>query len=118
MEQAVPTLLSRDFGVTRRWYERLGFEVLAEYGEYLIVTRGTIQIHFALDDDLDPGTNALMCYVYVRDVDAIYAEWAKHLPQSAPPRDEAWHVREFNVLDPDHNLLRIGTIRPHRPGVE
>ena len=117
MEQAVPTLLSSDFGVTRRWYERLGFAVLAEYSEYLIVVRGTIQIHFALDDALDPETNALMCFIYVHDVDAIYAEWAKHVPLTSSPKDEAWAVREFNLLDPDHNLLRVGTIRRRIAGL-
>jgi uncharacterized glyoxalase superfamily protein PhnB len=55
------------------------------------------------------GTMGTCVYVYVDDVDALYAELvAKGVEQLDPVQDQVWGTREFAVTDPDNNTLRFG----------
>ena len=55
------------------------------------------------------GTLGTCVYVYVDDVDALYAEFvAKGVPNLDPVQDQPWKMREFAVTDPDDNTLRFG----------
>jgi len=54
--------------------------------------------------------------VYVADADALYGEYAalglpgEGIPRlHGPPDDSDYGMREFAVVDPDGNLLRIGS---------
>jgi hypothetical protein len=55
-----------------------------------------------------------MCYLRVSDVDDIYRAFAlAELPRKGIPRQDAlgdkpWGMREFAIVDPDGNLIRIG----------
>src|SRR3982751_4647990 len=52
-EYAVPTLPSRSLADTLAFYERLGFGNAgdpAEVWDYMIIRRGTIELHFYVDD--------------------------------------------------------------------
>jgi uncharacterized glyoxalase superfamily protein PhnB len=55
-----------------------------------------------------------MCYLRVADVEAVYRAFTgAGLPQAGMPRmdvlaDKPWGMREFAVVDPDGNLLRVG----------
>jgi hypothetical protein len=57
-----------------------------------------------------------MCYIRVSDVESIYQAFAlAQLPPKGIPRmdaiqDKAWGMREFAIVDPDGNLLRIGQL--------
>ncbi len=119
MEQAVPILPSRDLRETLAFYEALGFEnrgAPPEEWDYLILGRGDVWLHFALQADVDPHTTANGCYVYVDDSDALYADWA---PAIVPDRSSGsrivapvttdYGMREFAVVDRSGNLVRVGT---------
>lgn len=60
--------------------------------------------------DCQPGGAV---YFWVPDVDAVYAEFLSRgvLPLK-PIEDMPWGVREFLLVDPDHNKLRFGTRLP------
>jgi catechol 2,3-dioxygenase-like lactoylglutathione lyase family enzyme len=120
-EHAVPVLPSRDLQRTLTFYERLGFALRGatiETYEYLIVMRGTIELHFYLDRDVDPLTTSFSCYVRVRDADRLHLEWDTiGVPTDAAtgsrlmaPADTAYGLREFALVDPDGNLLRVGSL--------
>ena len=55
-----------------------------------------------------------MCYIRVSDVESIYRAFAlAELPRKGIPRQDAledkpWGMREFAIVDPDGNLIRIG----------
>ena len=55
-----------------------------------------------------------MCYWRVRDADQLYEEFArldlpeKGIPRLTPPADQPWGMREFALVDPSGNLVRIG----------
>jgi hypothetical protein len=117
MEHAVPVLPSRDLGETLAFYTALGFESLGEERwDYLILGRGSVRLHFALQPDVDPLATASSCYVYVEDTDALYRAWAPLVrPDPATgsrivaPRSTDHGMREMAVVDRSGNLLRLGS---------
>jgi catechol 2,3-dioxygenase-like lactoylglutathione lyase family enzyme len=112
-----PILPSRELAATAAFYERLGFSQSGLWpDEYLIVMRGEVGLHFFFAPDVDPFASIAGCYLYVADADALFAEFARlGLPGSGiprlqgPPHDSDYGLREFALVDPDGNLLRIGS---------
>ena len=121
-EAAVPILGSRDLAATLAFYERLGFRETGtpfQRWRYLIVGRGGISLHFFESAELDPLTTNIGCYLYVRDAQALYEEWeplVEHDPATGSrimaPNDTDYGLREFAVVDPNGNLLRVGSPMP------
>jgi catechol 2,3-dioxygenase-like lactoylglutathione lyase family enzyme len=116
-DMAIPTLPSRDVNETVTFYRRLGFEGgVHSHGDYAILTRGTLELHFFTHGDLVPEESSAGCYLRVLDVDATYRAFAAaELPRQGIPRmdalqDKPWGLREFAVVDSDGNLVRIGQI--------
>jgi catechol 2,3-dioxygenase-like lactoylglutathione lyase family enzyme len=108
-----PILPSRDVDETIAFYERLGFLVASRFGGkrvYLVVRRDGVVLHFFHFPALDPPSNINGCYVEIADVDALYDEWhALGLKRLAPPQDREWGMREFTLVDPSGNLVRVGS---------
>ena len=115
---AIPILPARDLVETRAFYEALGFQARGwwpeEFGGYASLVRGDITVHFFAYADVSPYTNYAQCYWRVKDVDSLYAEFQKaELPGSGVPRmdtlhNKPWGMREFAIVDPSGNLIRIG----------
>ncbi|HEV7389822.1 MAG TPA: VOC family protein [Gemmatimonadaceae bacterium] len=115
---AIPILPARHLGETRTFYERLGFNATGwwpkEFGGYAILRKGDLSVHFFAFDDIDPLENYAQCYWRVNDADALYRECrAAGLARSGTPRltdiaDRLWGMREFSIVDPNGNLVRIG----------
>jgi catechol 2,3-dioxygenase-like lactoylglutathione lyase family enzyme len=119
-EYAVPILPSRELDETLSFYQRLGFELRGapiERFRYLIVGRGSVELHFWDAPEVDPLTTDFSCYVHVRDADALYSEWERiGVPSDPktgsrlmPPWDTDYGLREFALVDPSGNLVRIGS---------
>jgi catechol 2,3-dioxygenase-like lactoylglutathione lyase family enzyme len=115
---AIPILPSRSMSDTVAFYRRLGFEggPHAFDSGYAILRRGTVELHFFLHADLDPADSFAGCYLRVADVDSFHRACATvALPSRGRPRmdalqDKPWGLREFAIVDPDGNLLRIGQV--------
>ena len=115
---AIPTLPCRSVSATVEFYTRFGFEGGAhEFNSaYAILRRGSIELHFFLHKELVPAESSAGCYIRVLDVERIYgAVLSSQLPRTGIPRmdtleDKPWGLREFAIVDPDGNLLRIGQI--------
>jgi catechol 2,3-dioxygenase-like lactoylglutathione lyase family enzyme len=112
---AIPILPSRSLSDTLAFFQRLGFAgKIHHYGDYAILTRGTVELHFFTHRELRPAESSAMCYIRVADVESIYRAFAAaRLPREGIPRQDAledkpWGLREFAIVDPDGNLLRIG----------
>jgi uncharacterized protein (TIGR02246 family) len=94
---AIPILPAVDLRGTRAFFERLGFT--AGYWSHA---------------QLAPSDNYAGCYWRVKDADALYAEYAAlGLPASGTPslsaiEDKPWGMREFALVDPSSNLIRVG----------
>src|SRR5262245_55082544 len=115
---SIPILPARDLDETRAFYERLGFQTAGwwprEFGGYAILNRGDLRMHFFAFKDISPKENYAQCYWRVQDVDALYAEYlACGVPNVGTPRlmpveDTPWGMREFAIVDPNGNLVRVG----------
>jgi catechol 2,3-dioxygenase-like lactoylglutathione lyase family enzyme len=115
---AIPTLPCRSVSATVAFYKRLGFEGGAHDSnrEYAILRRGAVELHFFTHKGLLPAESSAGCYIRVLDVQSIYRSFSSsQLPRTGIPRmetleDKPWGLREFAVVDPDGNLLRIGQV--------
>lgn len=114
----MPILPSRDLDETLAFYQALGFEnrgASPSEWDYLIIGRGDIWLHFISMPAVDPLSTASSCYLYVDDVDALYTAWSSAVvPDAAtgsrvePPVTTDYRMREFAVVDPSGNLVRVG----------
>jgi uncharacterized protein (TIGR02246 family) len=118
---AIPILPAMDLEGTRTFFERLGFT--ARYWSpkqergYAILTRGNLELHFFSYAELARVSNYAGCYWRVTDANALHAEYsALGLPARGAPsvgaiEDKPWGMREFELVDPNGNLIRIGQDR-------
>lgn len=115
---AIPILPSRSVKDTVAFYKRLGFEGGPHESDsgYAILRRGGVELHFFTHADLVPEESSAGCYIRVLDVESFYRSCLpSHLPSTGIPRmdtleDKPWGLREFAVIDPDGNLVRIGQV--------
>jgi catechol 2,3-dioxygenase-like lactoylglutathione lyase family enzyme len=108
MNRAVPILASLDIAATVAFYtDSLGFNCRYQApGEYAIIQRDDIEIHFwPCNDAYIAGNTA--CRVAVTDIDGLYAEYLAHgiLRPDSKVSETPWGSREFEIFDPHHNLI-------------
>jgi len=119
-ERVAPILPVRDVARAIERYRKLGFEAEAyieagfssvESPRYAFLRWGPVEIHLGIFEELDPKTSSSACYLRVDDADAVHAAWiaAGVDGRFRPPADTSYRLREFNYVDPDGNLLRIGS---------
>lgn len=114
----VPILPSRDLARTRAFYERLGFETTGwwpgEFGGYAILNRDGIELHFCPVDSVEPGENYAACYWRAHGIAVLHALCLdavgerEGIPRVTALEDTPWGMREFALVDPDGNLVRVG----------
>jgi catechol 2,3-dioxygenase-like lactoylglutathione lyase family enzyme len=115
---AIPILPSRSVDDTVTFFKRLGFDGGAHEFDsgYAILRRGTVELHFFTHRELVPADSSSGCYIRVMDVENFYRSCLpSQLPRTGIPRMDAlenkpWGLREFAVIDPDGNLIRIGQV--------
>ena len=113
---AIPILPSRSVSDTLAFYRQLGFDgrICGAGDSYAILRRGTVELHFFTHRELRPAESCAGCYIRVSDAAGIHREFAlAQMPRKGIPRLEAvqnkpWGMREFALVDPDGNLIRIG----------
>ena len=117
MERTEPILPSRDLDETRAFYQQLGF--VAWFGKggpwtYEILSRGQLVVHFFAEPSLKPGENDTSIYWRVKDADRFHHVCAalnlldEGIPRLTAPVDQPWGMREFTLVDPSGNLVRVG----------
>jgi catechol 2,3-dioxygenase-like lactoylglutathione lyase family enzyme len=115
-----PVLPVRDVRGALERYRRLGFQTRAyleaggsreEAPIYGYLSWGPVEIHLSGFDTLDPKSTTSVCYPFVDDADAAYTAWTAAGVEGRfrPPADTTYGMREFGYVDPDGNLLRVGS---------
>jgi catechol 2,3-dioxygenase-like lactoylglutathione lyase family enzyme len=122
-ERMIPILPCRSIDDVLAFYRALGFLVTYQQerpNTYAVVARGGIELQFFVLKQLDPAASYSSCYVLASDVDSLYDAFREGLrtalgrvpgrgiPRSGPLRDMAYGVRQFVVVDPGGNYIRIG----------
>ncbi len=128
--RTIPILPCTSIDATIAFYEALGFAVTYRQerpNTFAAVVRDDIELQFFVLKALAPEANYSTCYVLVDDVDALYASFADGLraalgkvpgrgyPRIGPLRDMTYGVRQFVVVDPAGNHVRIGQPIEGRP---
>ena len=107
-----PKLPMRDKNATKDFYlNKLGFTELSDYGDYLLIKKDTIEIHFFEFKDLDPKENYGQVYIRTNDIDILYQSLLDNKIDIHPNgklQTKPWGQKEFSMLDPDSNLLTFG----------
>lgn len=106
--RCIPILASLDIAETVTFYrDQLGFRGEA-MGDYAIVRRDAMELHFWLAQDrIHPEHTA--CYIRGGQVPALFEEFsARHVPGLSVFEVKPWDMLEIAVLDPHGNLLRFG----------
>ena len=104
----IPTLASLNIDETLAFYTgRLGFRG-ERIGDYAIVKRDQMEIHFWLANDrIYPESTS--CYIRGGQVVALYDEFkARGVEKLSDFAIRPWNMKEFYVHDPHGNLLRFG----------
>jgi len=107
-----PKLPMRDKVLTKDYYLKgLGFEELGDYGDYLMVRKDNIEIHFFEFKELDPKENYGQIYIRTDDIDRLYQSLIDNNIKIHPNghlETKPWGQKEFALLDPDNNLITFG----------
>ncbi|PJJ48157.1 hypothetical protein CLV56_4033 [Mumia flava] len=117
-----PILPSSDLERTSVFYADLGFTELGRWaGEYLIVRDDCdIELHFWYDLRVSRWDNDVACWIGFESPDAVrrlHARWSRtDLSQPAQLRapETSDALVEFQLIDLDGNLLRVGAPRATR----
>ena len=122
-ERTIPILPCRSIDDMLAFYRAMGFAVTYQQerpNTYAVVVRGGIELQFFVLKALDPAANYSTCYVLVTEVDALYEAFRAGLreatgrvpirgvPRVGPLRDMSYGVRQFVVVDPGGNYIRVG----------
>lgn len=107
-----PKLPMRNKTLTKEFYiNKLEFIEIADYGDYLLMRKDQVEIHFFEFKDLDPKENYGQVYIRTNDIDRLYQVLLDNKIYVHPNgylESKPWGQREFALLDPDNNLLTFG----------
>lgn len=107
-----PKLPMRNKALTKDYYlNKLGFEELGDHGDYLMIKKDKIEIHFFEFKGLDPKENYGQVYIRTSDINSFYQKLLDSkisIHPNAPLQTKPWGQIEFSLLDPDNNLLTFG----------
>ena len=99
-------MLTKDF-----YLNQLAFELISDYGDYILLKKDKIEIHFFEFKSLDPLENYGQVYIRVVDIDKLYKTLLDNAIAIHPNgylEVKPWGQKEFSLLDPDNNLITYG----------
>lgn len=111
----IPKLPAKDLDETLRFFETgLQFSTQSRYPDYLIMKKGSAELHFFQFAELDPLSNYAMVYIRVeRGIEELYEDYLKRgvaIHPNGPLERKPWGTKEFAVLDPNNTLLTFGQL--------
>jgi hypothetical protein len=108
----IPKLPMRNkFRTVYFYINQLGFELLGDYGNYLLIKKEEIELHFFEFESLKTSENYGQVYIRVIDIVKLYNQLIEDsipIHPNGKLEDKHWGQREFSLLDPDNNLLTFG----------
>ena len=106
--RCIPVLASLNIEETRKFYaDWLGFSGEA-YGDYLLMKRDEMELHFRLTTERAPADRP-GCYIRGGQVPALFEEFrARGVPHLSDFAVRPWNMKEFCIRDPHGNLLNFG----------
>lgn len=114
----IPCLRVRDAHASAAWYaDALGFKTDWEhqfepnFPFFISVSRGPLTLY--LSEHRGDGAKEVETYLYVEDVEALFADLGQRgIAVASPPTTQPWGVREIQLQDPDGHNFVIGMDLP------
>ncbi|WP_204331639.1 hypothetical protein [Geodermatophilus sabuli] len=91
-----------------RYCAELGFLVSAHDESHGFAAWEGLELHVAVVPGHDPLRTASTVHLHVPDADAVSAAWAD-VAHTTAAEEKPWGVREGAHVDPDGDLLRLGS---------
>ncbi|MEL7532295.1 MAG: VOC family protein [Bacteroidota bacterium] len=110
---AAPVFPVANVGLSAKWYEeKLGFTIGFLWQDpptYGVLRRSeNVSVHL-VETDMDKVSHKAILYIFVHDVDALYAEFLeRQVPVLGSPQNTDYQMREFELCDLDGNKLVFG----------
>ncbi len=108
----IPKLPFIERNATVRFYELLGFQLRADYSDYLILNNLTVELHFFAYPTLEPAKSDFMIYLRVdAEIEKLYRQFQEAgiaIHPNGKLSDKAWRQKEFSIVDPNGTLLTFG----------
>jgi catechol 2,3-dioxygenase-like lactoylglutathione lyase family enzyme len=104
---------SRDFALSKRFYQDLGFDLVWSSEDLAYLRHGDSSFLLQNFYNKEHAGNFMM-HLLVEDVEAWWSHVqamglaAKYGVDVEPPADRSWGLRDFVVVDPSGVLWRIG----------
>lgn len=112
LKSVCPKLPMRNKTETKNFYiNLLNFEEINDYGDYLLLKKDEVEIHFFEFKELNPPENYGMIYFRVSKIEELYKTFIENGVSIHPNGNletKHWQQKEFSILDPDCNLLTFG----------
>ena len=113
-----PTLISiaprfpvGDMEQALAFYAQLGFATDYRDGEFAIVERDGISLHFTVSEGHS------VCWIGVTNIEALYQQYLPTGAIRSPLTSQPWGMKEFFLCDPFRNLLLFGESIPEEEQV-
>jgi hypothetical protein len=104
--RAIPVLATGDVPGSVAFWQAAGFDVEMHSDDFAIAQNFGIELHIVLATaEVRAGGG---CYLHLEGVDEVHDAWRGAGLSVSDVRDEPWDMREFNVVDPGGNRVRIG----------
>jgi hypothetical protein len=110
MVRAVPVLVAADQAASAAFWTAAGFDVSPDSADFAIAEHEGVELHLVVRAGADRDRGE--AYLHVSDVDSVHDAWESAGLPVSPVRDEPWGMREFHVVDPGGNRVRIGRAIP------
>jgi hypothetical protein len=108
----IPKLPFIDKVKTLSFYQKLGFVLDADYGDYCIISKDKTEIHLFSFPKLNPFQSDFMVYIRMNaDIEKMYINFQENLIEIHPNGNlekKPWNQIEFSILDPNGTLLTFG----------
>lgn len=110
---AIPKLPFIDKQKTLDYYvNQLGFDLISDYGDYLILNQERVEMHFFSFAGFVPQKSDFMIYLRIDDNIEEYYQELQDLGVEIHPNGKletkSWHQKEFSLIDPNGTLLTFG----------
>ena len=111
-----PTFPVSDLARALEHYRKMGFVVRAYEDVYGFAERDGCQLQLGTyaHPEQDHDHVHTTAYLFVRDADALAAEWRAAGVEVHGPEDTEWGQHEAATVDPDGNVIRFGHPMPGR----
>lgn len=110
VHHTIPILTSTDLHRTATFFAAVGFTQQERSEQYLVLGCGDAELHFAVNDTATTG----QCLVLATDAAALWKRLRGHdIVGVGDIADREYGLRDFTLVDPDGNQIRIGSPIAH-----